>query len=168
MSGGGRERERERERKSARKRERKRGRKHFGSSFFMFFPPLGPALCKLGLARSAVCSIWNLHSGPWTFFCSIFAGFSLPCLLATTILDSFSLFYLPNTWKTIGTRRTLWTYLYPSMQEINISYDVYPPCVTRLVRGVCINRERKFRAQKSVSTNFVTSPLIYSPSLSFA
>ena len=31
-----------------------------------------------------------------TFFCSIFAGFSLPCLLATAILDSFSLFYLPN------------------------------------------------------------------------
>ena len=23
---------------------------------FMFFPPPGPALCKLGLARSAVCS----------------------------------------------------------------------------------------------------------------
>ena len=31
-----------------------------------------------------------------TFFWSIFAGFSLPCLLATAILDSFSLFYLPN------------------------------------------------------------------------
>ena len=28
----------------------------FGSSFYMFFPPPGPALCKLGLARSAVCS----------------------------------------------------------------------------------------------------------------
>ena len=31
-----------------------------------------------------------------TFVCSIFVGFSLPCLLATTILDSFSLFYLSN------------------------------------------------------------------------
>ena len=30
-------------------------RKRFGSSFYMFFPPPGPALCKLGLARSAVC-----------------------------------------------------------------------------------------------------------------
>ena len=61
-----------------------------------FSPLPGPALCKLGLARSAVCSTWSLHSGPQTFFCSIFMGFSLPCLLATVILDSFSLFYVPN------------------------------------------------------------------------
>ena len=33
----------------------------------MFFPPPGPALCKLGLARSAICSAWSLHSGPRTF-----------------------------------------------------------------------------------------------------
>ena len=51
----------------------------------MFFPPPRPALCKLGLAWSAVCSAWSLHSGPWTFL-----------VLATAILDSFSLFYLPN------------------------------------------------------------------------
>ena len=31
-----------------------------------------------------------------TFLCSIFMGFSLTCLLATTSLDSLSLFYLPN------------------------------------------------------------------------
>ena len=62
---------------------------------FICSPP-GPALCKLGLARSAVCSTWSLHSGPRTFFCSIFVGFSLSCLLATAILDSFSLLYLPN------------------------------------------------------------------------
>ena len=30
-----------------------------------------------GLARSAVCSTWGAHSGPWTFLCSIFTGFSL-------------------------------------------------------------------------------------------
>ena len=64
--------------------------------FICFVPPPGPSLCKLGLARSAVCSTWSLHSGPRTFLCSIFTGFSLPCLLATAILDSFSLFYLPN------------------------------------------------------------------------
>ena len=58
----------------------------FGSSFYMFFPPPGPALCKLGLSRSAVCSIWSLHSGPRTFL----------VFLATAILDSFSLFYLPS------------------------------------------------------------------------
>ena len=53
-----------RERKSARTWERERERKRFGSSFYMFFPPPGPALCKLGLARSAVCSTWGLHSCP--------------------------------------------------------------------------------------------------------
>ena len=97
----GRERERERERKNAqhageRERESEQASEQgFGSSSYVF-PPPGPALCKLGLARSAVCSTWSLHSGPRTFFCSIFAGFSLLCLLASTILDSFSLFYLPN------------------------------------------------------------------------
>ena len=50
---------------------------------FMFFPPPGPALCKLGLAGSAVCSTWGLHSGPWTFLCSVFKGFSLPCLFSS-------------------------------------------------------------------------------------
>ena len=50
------EREREREAKSTRTWERESERKHFGSSFYMFFPLPGPALCKLGLARSAVCS----------------------------------------------------------------------------------------------------------------
>ena len=59
----GREREREKERTHAREKERER----FGSSFYMFFSPPGPALCKLGLARSAVCSNWSLHSGPRTF-----------------------------------------------------------------------------------------------------
>ena len=65
---GGRKKERERERARERARERGRAsaractwereseRKHFGSSFYMFFPPPGLALCKLGLARSAVCS----------------------------------------------------------------------------------------------------------------
>ena len=35
--------------------------------FICYFPPPGPALCKLGLARRAVCSAWSLHSGPRTF-----------------------------------------------------------------------------------------------------
>ena len=59
-------REREKE-KSTHTRERESERKRFGSSFYMFFPPPGPALCKLGLARSAICSAWSLHSGPRTF-----------------------------------------------------------------------------------------------------
>ena len=57
---GGRERERERE------RERASTCTHVGDRvrekalwllLYMFFPPLGPALCKLGLAGSAVCSV---------------------------------------------------------------------------------------------------------------
>ena len=48
------------------------------------------------LARSAVCFTSGPHSSPWTFLCFIFMGFSLPCLLATAILDSFFLFKLPN------------------------------------------------------------------------
>ena len=66
---GGRKRERKRERESARActLERESQRKRFDSSFYMFFLPPGPALCKLGLARSAVCSAWSFHSGPRTF-----------------------------------------------------------------------------------------------------
>ena len=48
--------ERERERAHARGRVSESVRKRFGSYFSVFFPPPGPALCKLGLARSAVCS----------------------------------------------------------------------------------------------------------------
>ena len=49
-------REREGEREHTYAGERESVRKCFGSSFYMFFPPPRPALCKLGLARSAVCS----------------------------------------------------------------------------------------------------------------
>ena len=54
-----------------------------------------------------ICSLYSWSEGfesssvatlPLGFNCGfIFAGFSLPCLLATAILDSFSLFYLPNS-----------------------------------------------------------------------
>ena len=48
---------RKRESEHAHARGRESVRKRFGSSFCMFFPPPGPALCKLSLARSAVCSV---------------------------------------------------------------------------------------------------------------
>ena len=35
---------------------------------YVIFPPSGPALCKLGLARSAVGSSCSPHWGPRTFF----------------------------------------------------------------------------------------------------
>ena len=47
-------RERGRERERAHTRRRGRERERFGSSLYIFLPPPGPALCKLGLARSAV------------------------------------------------------------------------------------------------------------------
>ena len=50
------ERERERERKNTHTLERKREGKRFVSFFYMVFPLPGPALCKLGLARSAALS----------------------------------------------------------------------------------------------------------------
>ena len=55
--GGGREREKEGASMRVRTREIESKRKRFGSFFYMFFPPPGPVLCKLGLARSAVCSV---------------------------------------------------------------------------------------------------------------
>ena len=64
-----------------------------GLFFLCFFLPPGPAPCKLGLGRSAVLpEVLTQVLGPLTFLCSIFLGFSLPCLSAPAILDSFSLF----------------------------------------------------------------------------
>ena len=56
---GGRKRERERERECTRMHSGERvGEKALGLLLlYVFFPPPGPALCKLGLARSAVCSV---------------------------------------------------------------------------------------------------------------
>ena len=49
--------ERERERGKERRREREGERESsLALPFICFFPPPGPALCKLGLARSAVSS----------------------------------------------------------------------------------------------------------------
>ena len=63
--------------------------------FFFFAPPLGLPYVNWA---SQECCLFYLTSSlrPWVFLCSIFAGFSVPCLLATAILDSFFLFWLPN------------------------------------------------------------------------
>ena len=82
--GGARERERKKAYAHGRKREweresactRERERKRYDSSFYIFLPPPGPTLCKLGLARSAVCSSWGHHSSPWTFLWPSFVLFS--------------------------------------------------------------------------------------------
>ena len=62
---------------------------------FICFLPLGLP-CVNGASQECCLSHLRSSSGPRTFLCSIFVGFSLPCLLATAILDSCLLFYLPN------------------------------------------------------------------------
>ena len=101
---------REMEKQATHGRERERA---LGSSFYMFSSP-GPALCKFGSARSAgLPEVLTLVLGPYfdlplTFHCSIFTGFSLPCLLATSILNSFPLSYLPNIPPSRDGRPILW------------------------------------------------------------
>ena len=57
-----------------------------------------PWTCPMQIGLSQECCLSDLRSSLWssdlllTFLCSIFTGFSLPCLLATATLNSFSLF----------------------------------------------------------------------------
>ena len=79
--------EKEKEKGHARGREREK-------ALWLFLPRACPM--QIGLSQEC-CSFYlksSLRSSdlPLTFLCSIFVGFSLPCLLATDILDSFSLF----------------------------------------------------------------------------
>ena len=83
---------------------------------FMFFPPTGPALCKLGqpevilfYLRSSLVSLdlplkKKKISGLFP---------SLPCLLATTILDSFFLFEQPNNTKSLN-----WVWLFATLCNV--------------------------------------------------
>ena len=85
-----RKRERKRERASACTRERESVRKRFGSSFCMFFFSTWACPMQIGLSQECcLFCLFCLKSSLWSS--------DLPCLLATAILDSFPLFYLPNT-----------------------------------------------------------------------
>ena len=77
---------------------RERKREHASAlapPFICFFLPLGLTYENWA---SQGCCLFYLKSSlqsldlPLTFLCSIFTGFSLPCLLATAILDSCCLF----------------------------------------------------------------------------
>ena len=79
-------------------RERERERAPFGSSFYVFFFPLGlpyASWAQSGVLFYLQSSLWSSDL-PLTYLCSVLWGFPLPCLLATTILDSFPLVYLPQ------------------------------------------------------------------------
>ena len=82
-----REKERERERVHARGRESPR-ESALAPPFICFFLPWA---CPMQIGLSQECCLFCL-------FClkSSLWSLDLPCLLATAILDSFSLFYLPN------------------------------------------------------------------------
>ena len=85
------------------KNEEKRREASILLGFLLFHICLLPpdlALCKLGQPGVLFVLPEVLILVFRTFFCSIFMGFSLLCLLATTILDSFFLLYLPNRMKT--------------------------------------------------------------------
>ena len=73
-----------------RERERERPPAIWLLFLYVFFASPWTCCMYIGLVRTAVCSTWGPGSGPRIFLCSIFMGFSLPCLLATTILDCFS------------------------------------------------------------------------------
>ena len=98
-------------------RERERERASFGSSFYMF-PSLG--LSYVNWVSQEWCLFYLRSSlGSSDLPLSIFTGFSLSCLLATAILDSFSLFYLPN-------RCNLqFSYLYLTLQDFPKSFQYF-------------------------------------------
>ena len=101
MQGRERESERGRERERAHpcRREKEREKVLWLLLLYVFSSTWA---CPMQIGLSQECCFLYLKSSLWssdlplTFLCSIFVGFSLPCLLATTILDSFPLFYLPN------------------------------------------------------------------------
>ena len=88
-----REGERGREKESAHTRGRERDEKALWLLLLYVFSSTWACPMQNGLSQE--CCLFCLKSSLWssdlplTFLCSIFAGFSLPCLLATTILDSF-------------------------------------------------------------------------------
>ena len=95
------ERDREKERESARTNAGERVREK-ALWLLLLYVFSSTWACPMQIGLSQECCLFYLKSSLWslelplTFLCSIFTGFSLPCLLATAILDSFSLFYLPN------------------------------------------------------------------------
>ena len=84
-----------REKETKRKREREREQALWLLLLYVFSSTWAFPM-QIGLSQE--CGLFYLKSSlqsldlSLTFLCSIFAGFSLPCLLATAIWDSFSLF----------------------------------------------------------------------------
>ena len=98
-----RERERENEKERTHTGGRERERKHFGSSFYMFFS--SPWACRIQIGFSQECCLFYLRASLWssdlplTFLCSIFTGFS------------FLIFQPPPFWTPISYSNYLTLYL---------------------------------------------------------
>ena len=88
-----------REKERERKRERARARMHTGErvrektlSLLLLYVFSSTWACPMQIGLSQECCLFCL-----SYLKSSLWSSDLPCLLATAILDSFSLFYLPNT-----------------------------------------------------------------------
>ena len=89
---GERESERESEREKERYRAHTRGRVRQKALWRLLLYVFSSTwTCPMQIGLSQECCLFCLKSSLWSS--------DVPCLLATTILDSFSLFYLPNTSK---------------------------------------------------------------------
>ena len=124
-------REREKEHTSACTCGRERERALWLLFLYVFFLPPGPALCNWALSAVLFYLKSSLRSWdpPLTFLCCIFTGFSLPCLLATAILDSFSLFWLPNIHK-ISFEIIFHCRLLKDVDCSSLCYPVNPCCLS--------------------------------------
>ena len=85
------EREREREKSTRTQGERVREKALWLLLLYVFSSTWA---CPMQIGLSQECCLFCLKSSLWSS--------DLPCLLATTILDSFSLFYLPNNTKLVS------------------------------------------------------------------
>ena len=82
--------------------------------------------CPMQIGLSQECCLFCLKSSFWSS--------DLPCLLATAILDSFSLFYLPNNpMDDVGLCETLWTVAHQAPLSMGFSRQEYwsgLPCLS--------------------------------------
>ena len=89
----------ERERETGREGEREKERMHAGEKerekalwLLLLYVFSSTWACPMQIGVSQECCLFC----PEVFILVLGPSFDLPCLLATAILDSFSLFYLPN------------------------------------------------------------------------
>ena len=81
--------------------------------------------CPMQIGLSQECCLFCLKSSLWSS--------DLPCLLATAILNSFSLFYLPNSNIYITKKSTILTILSIHFNDINAEHSHYRVTITAIL-----------------------------------